>query len=63
MSSIGLMFGLQVRLFLRPNTAVRSKSISNSYNTEYLVRFKSKYETLLKNTIFLSMSIIFLESY
>ena len=37
---------MQVEIFLRLDTALRSKSISNSYNTEYLVRFKSKYENL-----------------
>ena len=46
MCSIGLKSGLQVGLFLRLNTAVSSKSTSNSCNTEYLARFKSKYETL-----------------
>ena len=35
MCSIGLKSELQVGLFLRLNTAVRSKSISNSYTTEY----------------------------
>ena len=46
MCSIGLKSRLQVTIFFRLNTAVRSKSMSNSCNTEYLVRFKSKYETL-----------------
>ena len=41
-----LKSGLQVELFLRLNAAVRSKSKSNSSNTEYLIRFKSKYEIL-----------------
>ena len=36
----GLKSGLQVGLFLKLNTAVRSKSTLNSCNTEYLVRFK-----------------------
>ena len=44
MYSIGLKSGL----FLRLNAAFRSrsKSKSNSCNTEYLVLFKLKYETL-----------------
>ena len=46
MCSIGVKSRLQAGHFLRLNTAVRSKSISNSCNTEYLVRFKSKHQTL-----------------
>ena len=45
MCSVGLKSGKQAGLFLRLNTVIRSKSISNSCNTEYLVRFKSKYQT------------------
>ena len=46
MCSIGLLSELQDGLFLRLNTAVRSKSKPSSCGTEYLVRLKSKYETL-----------------
>ena len=46
MCSVGLKFELQVGLFLKLNTAVKSKSILNSFNTEYLVLFKSKYDAL-----------------
>ena len=52
MCSIGVKSGLQGELLLRRNTVVRSKSISNSGKTEYLVRFKSKYKTLLKKQTF-----------
>ena len=48
MCSIGIDSGLQVELFLRLNTALRSKLISNSCNTKFLVRLKSKYGTLNK---------------
>ena len=46
MCSIGRKPGLQAGLFLKLNTAVRSKLISNFCNTKYLVRLKLKYETL-----------------
>ena len=46
MCSNVLKFGLQVELFLNINTAVKSKSISNSCKTNYLVILKSKYDTL-----------------
>ena len=46
MCSIGIKSGLQGGLFLILNTTVRSKSISISYTIEFLVGFKSKYETL-----------------
>ena len=53
MYSIGLRPVLQGGLFLRLNTHVRSKSTSNTYNTEYLIRFKLKYEV--------SVELIFVE--
>ena len=46
MCSIGYKSEFQVGLLLRLNTAVRSKSILNPSDAGYLVRFKSKYETL-----------------
>ena len=46
MLSIRLKSELKVGLFLKLYTAVRSKSILNPCYIEYLVKFKSKYETL-----------------
>ena len=46
MCSIGLESELQGGLFLRLNTSVKFKSISYSRYIEYLVRYKSKYQTL-----------------
>ena len=40
MCSIGIKSGLQMGLFLRSNAVVNFKSIPNSYNTKYFVRFK-----------------------
>ena len=57
MSSIGFKSWQQVGLFKRLNTDIGFKYISNSCNTEYLVQFKSKYETLKQ--LFLSMSTTF----
>ena len=45
MCLIGLKSELQVGLFLRLNTVVRSKSISNSYTTEYFSLIQIRYET------------------
>ena len=42
----GLKNGLQGGIFLRLNTAVRSKSISISCTTKFMVWFKSKYKIL-----------------
>ena len=56
MCSIGLKSEMEDGLFLRLNTAVRSKLISNSCNTEHLDIFKTKFNTLQKTFISLNFS-------
>ena len=50
-----LKSGQQVELFLKLNVAFRFKSKSNSLYTKYLVRFKSKYETLFKQKFWVTV--------
>ena len=51
MFSIWFKSGFQASLFLRTNTAVKSKSILDYFETEYLVLFNLKYKHY-KNTIY-----------